>query len=623
MRLSLTMKVSLLLGAAACVVVISLVKLYSSSIELAKNVPVVKLAERQRMLSLALYRASELINNGQEEGRTELRKLIIEFRESLATLEEGGTTIGVNLPPASLDIVDEISEVGRVWSMLEPAFLTLIKDPNQSQKSEQAFDFIASMINQLTEASDVMVIAIQEEAIRWHERIRALIITATFASFALLIGAGFIAKRYVNNLEQAEQELSKSNESLSNEIVERKLKEADFRQSEKRFQALLQSRSDALVIVDEKGLITLVNDRVQALFGYVPEELIDQPVEILLSNPFRAEHGERRNSYDSKARTRFMGEGVDLNGVRKDGSEFPVEISLSQMPIDGGMIVCTVIRDVTERNETERKLISYTAELERSNGELQNFASLASHDLQEPLRKVKAFSDRLKKQLGDSIPVAGLDSLERMLSSVDRMQTLINDLLNYSRVTIRSQPFAKVKLSQIVTDVLDDLETLIKKSEVLIEVNIDNLPVIDADAVQMRRLFQNLISNAVKFRQPGQLPVIKISSEYLESDALSLPSGNKKLCRILVKDNGIGFDEKYLSNIFDLFKRLHGSSEYEGTGMGLAICRKIVSCHGGHITAKSKLGEGATFIVTLPVEYIESEKPYESALQTEKNPFGR
>ncbi len=243
--------------------------------------------------------------------------------------------------------------------------------------------------------------------------------------------------------------------------------------------------------------------------------------------------------------------------------------------------------------QNEAAIRAYARELERSNDELQQFAYISSHDLQEPLRKIQAFGDRLQQRYADELDERGLDYLRRMQDAADRMQTLIHDLLLLSRVGTHTQPFAPVDLNLILTYVLADLEARIEEAEA--QVQMAELPVIEADETQMRQLFQNLLSNALKFRHPQTPVVITITCEVI-AEALV----GRDYCRLAVQDNGIGFDEKYSERIFGMFQRLHGRNEYEGTGVGLAICRRIVERHHGRITAQSSPGQGSTFIVTLP-----------------------
>lgn len=248
-----------------------------------------------------------------------------------------------------------------------------------------------------------------------------------------------------------------------------------------------------------------------------------------------------------------------------------------------------IVQDNTERRQAEIKLETYTAELERSNRELQEYAYIASHDLQEPLRKIQTFGDRLQQKYHPVLDKKGRDYLERMQNAAARMQALIVDLLSFSRVRTHTQPFAEVNLQQTVWQVLQDLE--LKISEAKAEIVVDRLPVIEADPSQMYQLFQNLLSNALKFRRSDGKPKIIIQNKSTES-----------LCQISIIDNGIGFEEKYVDRIFTVFERLHSRDEYPGTGIGLAICRGIVERHRGSIRAVSKPNQGSTFIVSLPVK---------------------
>ncbi|MCR4408180.1 MAG: GAF domain-containing protein [Anaerolineae bacterium] len=259
-------------------------------------------------------------------------------------------------------------------------------------------------------------------------------------------------------------------------------------------------------------------------------------------------------------------------------------------------------QELAERQRAEEALQTYAAKLEQSNRELEGFAYIASHDLQEPLRKVQAFGDLLQAKYGAELGDQGRDYLARMQNATRRMQTLINDLLTYSRVTTKAQPFTPVDLALIVREVMADLEMRIQ--EVGGRVEVSELPTIEADPTQMRQLFQNLIGNALKFHKRDEAPLVRVYAEPRDSQGCrSDERFSAEGCyRIMVEDNGIGFDERYLDRIFQVFQRLHGRDEYEGSGIGLATCRKIVERHGGSITARSVPGQGATFIVTLPAK---------------------
>lgn len=249
--------------------------------------------------------------------------------------------------------------------------------------------------------------------------------------------------------------------------------------------------------------------------------------------------------------------------------------------------------------ELEERVARRTADLEQtaralqiSNSELQDFAYIASHDLQEPLRKILAFGDRLRARSDGTLNAESLDSLERMMKAAERMQKMINDLLAYSRITTKAQPLAAVNLERTVRDVLMDLELRLEQTGGKVEVG--PLPSINAEPTQMHQLFQNLIGNALKFHRPDVPPVIRVACEESTNDGIKL----------VVEDNGIGFEAIYADRIFLPFQRLHGRGAFEGNGIGLAICRKIVERHGGEIHAESTLGQGSRFIIALPHEPI-------------------
>ncbi|GAA4450404.1 hypothetical protein GCM10023189_10960 [Nibrella saemangeumensis] len=255
----------------------------------------------------------------------------------------------------------------------------------------------------------------------------------------------------------------------------------------------------------------------------------------------------------------------------------------------------------TQLEQSQRELQSTVSELNRSNAELSQFAYVASHDLQEPLRKIQSFGDILKDQFAPALGATGADLVSRMQSSSGRMQTLVKDLLTYSRLTTHQQAFQRVDLNVLMAGVLSDLETIVQEKHATIEVS--PLLNIQGDQLQLRQFFQNLLSNAIKFAKPDLPPVVQITANRLSS--VQLPSnvlltGYPAYVAISVADNGIGFDQQYEERIFRLFQRLHGRSQYEGTGIGLAICKKVADNHGGHISARSRPGEGAVFTVYLP-----------------------
>ena len=309
---------------------------------------------------------------------------------------------------------------------------------------------------------------------------------------------------------------------------------------------------------------------------------------------------------DDDRRVIEMGEGIfnhEDPRLQEDGSE--LWIQTTKVPLrdtDGSIIgLVGISANISGRKEAEEQLRRFAAQLESNNTELQNFASVASHDLQEPLRKIQAFSDRLRAKCGSVLSEQGLDYLDRMQGAAQRMQVLIQDLLKLSRITSRALPFEECKLGEIVRAVLSDLEIVIEQKNAAVEVG--EMPTIQADPVQMRQLFQNLISNALKFQKAGEKPEVVVEGRIYQMKERNIAGAapGQQICKIVVRDNGIGFDPKFGDQIFVVFQRLHSRSEYEGTGIGLAVCRKITDRHGGSIVAKSAEGQGAAFIVTLPV----------------------
>jgi PAS domain S-box-containing protein len=362
---------------------------------------------------------------------------------------------------------------------------------------------------------------------------------------------------------------------------------------------VLHTMADALFVLDDEGKIRIVNDAVRSIFGFDEGEIVGKSINYVeLVDP------EESLSRSLNAMLR-RGTIRDQERVfkHKDGHHIDVSVSISPLNepgVNAGAVV--IVRDIRERKRVEEELRAFTERLQQSNRELEDFAYVASHDLQEPLRKIQAFSDRLLAKHAGSLAPEGIDYLGRVQSAAKRMQVLINDLLAFSRVTTKGQPFVKVDLARVAHEVMKDLEIRIHQAHG--HVTIDGLPAIDADPLQMRQLLQNLLGNALKFHRPGISPSVTIRGEIIQAVAGADWHADGK-CRIIVSDNGIGFEEKYAERIFTMFERLHGRGSYEGTGIGLAICRKIAQRHRGDIIARSRTGEGATFIVTLPVHQPE------------------
>ncbi|WP_026463852.1 sensor histidine kinase [Adhaeribacter aquaticus] len=383
---------------------------------------------------------------------------------------------------------------------------------------------------------------------------------------------------------------------IIHDITNLKKAEAALRESENKINSIIQAAVDGIITIDTRGVIEMVNPSAAKLFGYHANDLIGKSINMLMPEPDHSRHDTYMDNYQTTGKKRIIGIGREVTGLRKDGTIFPFYLSISEVELADRKVYTGFIHDITQQKLNEEKLRRYAAELERSNLELQDFAYVSSHDLQEPLRKIQAFGDRLLAKEYANLSDQGKDYVERMLNAASRMQNLINDLLDFSRVTTKSKPFVKVNLEKVISEVLSDLEIIIEKSGAKIERA--PLPEIEAEPTQMRQLFQNLISNAIKFRKETEPPVIKIYTKHVQRQAHLTATPGDESIEIYVEDNGIGFEEKYLDRIFNIFQRLEGQ-KYEGSGIGLAICRKIAIRHGGDITAKSKPGVGTTFILTL------------------------
>jgi PAS domain S-box-containing protein len=370
---------------------------------------------------------------------------------------------------------------------------------------------------------------------------------------------------------------------------------AALRDSEE-FRLLVEQVADyAIYMLDPAGKVASWNKGAERLKGYTSEEILGKHVSVFF---LPADVAAGKPAAELARATADGRTEQESWRVRKDGSHFWADVIVTALRDDDGTLrgFAKVTRDFSARKASEDavresglKLRAYATRLERSNRELETFAAVASHDLQEPLRKIRAFGDRLATKYGAQLEPAGRDYLDRMCGAAARMQDLIENLLAFSRITTKAQPFVSVDLGSVARDVLSDLESRVAKTEGRVEIG--ELPSVQADATQMHQLLQNLLGNALKFHRPGVPPVVRVSSR-------ALPGGD--CCEIQVQDSGLGFEQQFAERIFGMFQRLHGHSEFEGTGIGLAICRKIVERHGGTIVARGVPGEGSLFIVTLP-----------------------
>ncbi len=349
--------------------------------------------------------------------------------------------------------------------------------------------------------------------------------------------------------------------------------------SEHLFRAVVESAPTGVVMVDRHGIIRLVNRETERLFGYTREELLGESIERLVPRRLRDQHPRDRDTFLDNPHSRAMGAGRDLFAVRKDGTEIPVEIGLNPVETAEGLFVLASVVDISPRKRAEE-------ELRRSNEELERFAYVASHDLQEPLRTVSSYLQLLERRYRPQLDGTACEFIDFAVGGARRMEQLIQDLLAFSRVATHGEAPSATEAGEALTDTLHGLRAAINQAGAT--VTHDPLPAVLADASQLRQVLSNLIGNALKFRGE-EAPHIHVSA-----------SREGHMWEFSVADNGIGIDAAYFERIFVIFQRLHTREAYPGTGVGLAICRKIIDRHGGRIWLTSAPGRGTTFRFTLP-----------------------
>ncbi len=362
---------------------------------------------------------------------------------------------------------------------------------------------------------------------------------------------------------------------------------SEKRQLEAKFRMAFEASPSGMILVDDAGVVTLANAEIGHMFGYAINELMGQRIDLLIPDRYRSQHSGNLKSFMADPSARSMGAGRGLHGRRKDGSEFPIEVDLQPIATEAGLLVLGVIVDISERQKAAAVLAAKTAELERSNAELEQFAYVASHDLREPLRMVASYTELLSERYRGKLDERADKYIGYINDGARRMQRLVSDLLALSRVGTQGKPLEPVDSAAVLKNVMRSMTPAIRESHASIQSG--SLPVVAADESQLGQLFQNLIGNAIKFRAPDRPSSIIIDAR--RADGAWIFS---------VQDNGIGIESQYSERIFQMFQRLHGRDEYEGNGIGLAIAKKIVERHGGSIWLSSAVGEGTVFYFSLP-----------------------
>lgn len=361
---------------------------------------------------------------------------------------------------------------------------------------------------------------------------------------------------------------------------------------EKNLRDIIEHAPDGVIVIDKESTIILWNPKSEEIFGWTKEEATGKKITDIIVPPYlRQAHKNGVNRFLLSKEAIILNNTVEVPAVHKEGHQFYISLTISHTTQNEKDLFIAFLRDITDQKKNELELENKRKQLERSNNELEQYAWLTSHDLKEPLRKILTFSHALiNKDDKNFINEKSDNYIQKIHASAGRMKSLIDAVLSYSNVISDHDLFVPTNLNDIVDSVIEDLEISITSKKAIVER--ENLPVIEAIPVQMTQLFQNILINSLKYSQPNVPPAIKITCQK-----------EKEGFAISIKDNGIGFEEAYADKIFQIFQRLHHRSS-EGTGIGLALCKKITDSHGGHIYAKSKIGKGATFTIYLPEKHV-------------------
>ena len=366
---------------------------------------------------------------------------------------------------------------------------------------------------------------------------------------------------------------------------------AQLVEREENIRQLIRNAPDAIIVIDAESRIKLWNPKAETMFGWLAMDVVGKDLtELIIPPRYREPHRQGMKRHLETGEERVMNRTIEITALNVKGEEFYISLTISKTTQAGEPVFIAFVRDISDIRKNALELQKKSEELERSNQELEQFAWLASHDLKEPLRKIHTFSDMILRQRGQ-LPANTARYLQKIQHSAQRMTNLIEDILSYSNVSNDEGEYVLTDLNSILQDVLIDMEVAINEKRA--KVIVDNLPVAEVLPFQIRQLFQNLLSNSIKYSKPDVPPVIEITASTVEG----------KLLQISVKDNGIGFNRDYAEKAFQIFQRLVPKTEYEGTGIGLALCKKIVENHNGTISAESEEGVGSTFLITMPVQH--------------------
>lgn len=391
-----------------------------------------------------------------------------------------------------------------------------------------------------------------------------------------------------------------------------------LKESEKTFRQLIQNAPDAVIVIDKNSKILLWNPKAEAIFGWKMDEIIGKTlVETIIPIQSIESHTNGINSLKLTGQQHLLNKTIEITAVNKEGEEFFIALSIASSLWNGNQVFISFIRNITKEKKIEKELERHrkqlcqkNKELEKMNSELTSFSYVASHDLKEPLRKIKTYSNLIIEKHNEFLSSDGKEYIQRIINSAGNMQRLIDDLLAFSQTTSGVKKLETLDLNVLLEEVENSLKDTIEENNVTITSS--QLPTLRVIDFQFRQLLENLIGNAIKYRKIGVKPNITITSSLVSGKSYinEGADANKNYQKFLFADNGIGFEQEYATKIFEIFQRLHGKSEYCGTGIGLAICKKIMENHNGFITAQSQVGEGSVFNVFFPVKIAVNELGY-------------
>ncbi len=381
------------------------------------------------------------------------------------------------------------------------------------------------------------------------------------------------------------QLIQEVNNQLRTELEARKRAEEALRESEERFRAVAETATDAIVSADKRGHITYFNPGAERIFGYAARDVIGRPLTLLMPQRFHDAHRQGLARFRTTGEAHVIGRTVELVGQRKEGTEFPLELSLASWKAGGDTFFTGILRDIAERKRLEQEIQQHSVALEAANKELDAFSYSVAHDLRAPLRAIDGFSRILLEEHAPTLTPEAQHYLNAVRRNSQRMGLLIDDLLAFSHLS--RQPLKKqlVRPADLVRQCLDELRA--EQQGRRVEIAIGDLPACQADLALLKQVWINLISNALKYTRKQEAAVIEVGSREQAG-----------ACVFFVKDNGVGFDMQYADKLFGVFQRLHRPEDYEGTGVGLAIVQRIIHRHGGRVWAEAAVNQGATFYFT-------------------------